>query len=131
MTTDRVPSETLAEMREQFKRQSRWTPNEIANAVAALDELLARRAQDAQEPVAWRCRDYAGEWIICQTEEGMLRYKLAVGGLIQPLYASPPQAEQGYKMVPVGWFQGGDGVYEQVSTLYCDEPDVFQLYQRQ
>ena len=51
--SERVSEEVIVEIREQFQKQKSWTDAEIAQAVSALDELLALREQSG-EPVAWR-----------------------------------------------------------------------------
>ncbi|WP_423209032.1 hypothetical protein E2976_17450 [Paracoccus yeei] len=48
----------------------------------------------AQEPVAWRCKDYADDWIIYRNKADADQYQAVTGCLMQPLYAAPPPACQ-------------------------------------
>lgn len=55
----------------------------------------------AQEPVAWRCKDYADDWIIYRNKSDADKYQAVTGCLMQPLYAAPPPACQ-QRAMPVG-----------------------------
>lgn len=40
-------------------------------------------------PVAWRVKDFADGWIICQSESEAQRLVVGTGGVVEALYASP------------------------------------------
>jgi hypothetical protein len=63
------------------------------------DAILALLAQPVLggefEPVAWRVKDYADGWILCQTK-AYADHLSTNGNLVQPLYlASSPPADRG------------------------------------
>jgi hypothetical protein len=41
-------------------------------------------------PVAWRCKDFAGGWILDHSERSAREYQSNTGCAIQPLYTTPP-----------------------------------------
>lgn len=57
-----------------------------ARELAAM--LMARRSAD---PVAWRVKDYADNWIMLENEEAAKALSQLMGALLQPLYARHPE----------------------------------------
>lgn len=45
----------------------------------------------AQEPVAWRCKDYADDWIVYGNKAQAELYQACTGCLMEALYVHPPQ----------------------------------------
>lgn len=59
-------------------------------------ELAALREQ---EPVAWRCKDFADGWILYNDYADAFEYEHGVGCAMQPLYAAPVPAVDTDKLV--------------------------------
>lgn len=63
-------------------------------AMRSLATRTLNKYHAAQEPVAWRCKDYADDWIIYRNKSDADQYQAVTGCLMQPLYAAPQPASQ-------------------------------------
>lgn len=52
--------------------------------------------------MAWRVKDLADGWILCESEEEARTYEAGAGHLVEPLYAVPPTQTppEGWVLVP-------------------------------
>jgi hypothetical protein len=85
----------------------KWAATELAKWVSPYsDELqeymgefmqacwLAYQAGGKGEPVAWRVKDYADGWILCDSE-AKANSCAGDGAIIEPLYRHAPEAPDG------------------------------------
>lgn len=49
---------------------------------------------ERREPVAWRVKDFADDWILCHSERQALAEADSAGNLIEPLYRSPSPPDE-------------------------------------
>ncbi len=61
-----------------------------ALAEALVPFIAALSTQQGNEPVAWRCKDYADGWMLYQFRENAEAYQKETGCLMEPLFAAPP-----------------------------------------
>lgn len=55
---------------------------------------MEQKSGKQAEPVAWRCKDYADEWILYGNKAIAELYQAYTGCLVEPLYAHPPQPSE-------------------------------------
>lgn len=88
----RVPEHCMLVMHEieEYQQLRRWEKESERLNEQLHQALASLKAIEKAEPVAWRVKDFADGWILCDTEEGATALAASSGGaLVQRLIIRP------------------------------------------